>query len=407
MQFKKWTSKVVVAVLTLQLALPLTVNAQAGNEVITRGEFFELVAAQLELTPSSETVLPKDVAEDASYADAVLSLLERQAIVGYPDGSVKPAQPISAKEAAYVLGRLLGFDDTESLTRLKDELSLNWSDATKLTRDTARNALNTTLVSDESAVVLMEASQLEQMKATSFAADYSLDLDMETTDEEFPSLVIKSKGKLKYNESEGISQVIDMSFPAELGVPTVTTATYIMPDAVYVSSFDPASGAQQWFKQEQGLDLKELMLEQSSQMLQINEWNRKYFIIRDLGTETIDGNTYAKVGLYARIPSFGEMLDDTMNIPGLQALFSGNNEDLLAMSQISLSMNMIYLIDPATNLAYSSSMSGTMLLPADDLVPPMKIIMKSDYIYSGYNEPQSIILPEVARDAQVMPVLPF
>lgn len=406
MQFKKWTSKVVVAVLALQLTLPLTVNAQAGNEVITRGEFFELVAAQLELSPSSETIMPKDVEKDAPYAAAVLSLLERQAIVGYPDGSVKPGNPISAKEAGYVLGRLLGFDDAESLERLKNELSLNWSDATKLTRDTARNALNTTLVSDESAIALMEASQLEQMKVSSFAAEYSLDLDMETTDEDLPTFVIKSEGSLKYSESEGISQVSDMRFPAELGGHTVTTATYIMPDAIYASALDPASGAEQWFKQEQGLDLKELMLQQSSQMLQVNEWNRKYFIIRNLGTESIDGTAYAKIGLYAKIPSFGEMLDDTMNIPGLEALFSGTDDDMLAMSEISLSMNMIYLVDPATKLTYSSSMSGTMLLPADGLVPPMKITIKSDYKYRGYNEPQLIVLPEAAVNAQTMPVLP-
>jgi hypothetical protein len=94
---------------------------------ITRAEFIALVNRAFgytETTPISFT----DVNQNAWYALVIAVAVEAGYILGYPDGTMKPENPISREEVASIIMKIKNLGDNSSIANtFTDAASLNWS----------------------------------------------------------------------------------------------------------------------------------------------------------------------------------------------------------------------------------------------------------------------------------------
>lgn len=87
-------------------------NAFCPDASLTRAQAASFVVQALELDPIPGSRFP-DVPADATHASAINVLAEQGWLVGYPDGTFRPWQPLTRGQLATVLARALG----EELTR--------------------------------------------------------------------------------------------------------------------------------------------------------------------------------------------------------------------------------------------------------------------------------------------------
>lgn len=83
------------------------------NEPVTRGAFGAMLAKAANLPAvSGQAYRAKDVDPGSWYAPALASLEERGIMAGYPDGTLRPNQPVTGAEAAVMVARTLGLFGT-------------------------------------------------------------------------------------------------------------------------------------------------------------------------------------------------------------------------------------------------------------------------------------------------------
>lgn len=79
---------------------------------VTRGQVASLLSRAFDLAVSDPTAAPTflDLAADAPHAEAIAALAEAGMITGFPDGTVRPREPVTRGQLALMLARLLALD---------------------------------------------------------------------------------------------------------------------------------------------------------------------------------------------------------------------------------------------------------------------------------------------------------
>lgn len=71
-----------------------------------------------------------DLPKSHSFFDEMNYLVKKGVISGFEDGSLKPDKTVSRAEAAIMIGKLKGFDGTQSATKFKDVTKISKRAAT-------------------------------------------------------------------------------------------------------------------------------------------------------------------------------------------------------------------------------------------------------------------------------------
>ncbi len=94
---------------------------------ITRAEFMTLVNGAFGYTKTATTNY-KDVATDSWYANAIAKATAAGYITGYPDGTMRPDNPISREEAASIITKITKYtENAEAANKFADAASMTWS----------------------------------------------------------------------------------------------------------------------------------------------------------------------------------------------------------------------------------------------------------------------------------------
>lgn len=80
------------------------------------GLFAVLLSFVLVLPVSAATDVPKN----HGFAEEIDYLMEKEVIKGYPDGTVRPNNPVTRAQAAIMIGRLKNLDETQKATPFRD-----------------------------------------------------------------------------------------------------------------------------------------------------------------------------------------------------------------------------------------------------------------------------------------------
>src|SRR5665647_1933652 len=94
---------------------------------ITRAEFITLVNGAFGYTTTA-SISFTDVGQNAWYASAIAVAVEAGYITGYPDGTMRPDNPISREEAATIIMKIDKLETNPSVANtFTDDASLIWS----------------------------------------------------------------------------------------------------------------------------------------------------------------------------------------------------------------------------------------------------------------------------------------
>lgn len=416
---KKSKKGLVSTLLTGVLVMGLSLPAYAAeSEGISRGDFLKLVTSDLNIAATSSTPLPKDVTVDSPYKDAVSTMLERKVIKGFPDGSMRPSELITGKDASMVLGRVLGFKDEESIKRLQSEMGIDWQSQQVLNVSDVQSSLAKILRNDQSAIQLMDAVQKEMASIHSYESQVGISINMRfqgndmnqnnfnedlqdknSDDQNSVSMKMAVEGQIHLDDKQGMME--KMTMKDFMGSGDMESLTYMVPEGTFTQSPDMATGNKQWINMSKGMPVfDQLMKLQKENATQISSLNQKYFIFRDLGKDTIEGKSYAKVALYGKIPSIKGLLNDTQSLTGIGDMMSSlPSEGQAAVESMGVSANIVYWIDEETHRVYKADMNMSYTMPAAQGTPEISMDMMMNMGYSKYNEPQSIKLPDEAKKA--------
>lgn len=387
---------------------PMATSANQ-EDALSRGDFFNLVVNHLELELTSENVeLPADVNEGSEYENAAKILKSKGIINGYPDGTIRPDQKITNKEAGYVLGRFLNISDQDVLQVLTKEFAVAF-DNNFITKENANTVIETILSSDEVALDLIEKMAIAQSEVNSYRATANLEMSMalnpEMTDEipDMPTeMNLNGSIKMDFNDEEGLHQAITMSIPIAEDVQEMTMEQYLVPEGIFMKMQNPENGEDMW------MDMSEVMPITFDQLMQMNkdnlkvnaELNNKFFFYRDLGTEEIDGKVVRKIKMDGKINSLTEMMGMFNNVMQDTSMLPQEGE----LPDMKVGMSGTVWVDEETALPYKQSVVMSMEHKSEQVLMPTSQKMSMEMIYSDYNEVDGITLPEAAKNAEKLPV---
>lgn len=394
------------------LSVAANTNDQ-GEQTITRGEFFQLIVEQLDLTPSdTSTELPSDVGADSAYADAVRIMLERQVVQGYPDGTVGLDRQVTPYEANLVLGRFLGIEDQNALEVLSSEFGVSFENKKHVSVENAAQAVQQALKNDQSALELLESSSKKQLEQTSYRANMQQHMSMIMKEEfaqgEMMNLsTMDSDMVIEYHMEKGMHINMTMSIPQPTGDLEIQTEQYIVPEGMFMKMVDPLSNEENWINMGSELPLTfDQMLKMQKQSLELNQsMNNKYMFYRDLGTESIDGKNTHKISFNGKITSLTEMLEAMGDLLSDPSMVEELEKEMANLPEIAMTMSGILWIDEESMLPLK--MDTQMSLQYGDApdMPIDRMDIEVEANFYDYNQVEDIVLPQASLDAKTIPSL--
>jgi enamine deaminase RidA (YjgF/YER057c/UK114 family) len=382
-----------------------------GEQTITRGEFFQLIVEQLDLTPSdASTELPSDVGANSAYADAVRIMLERQVVQGYPDGTVGLERPVTPYEAHLVLGRFLGIEDQEALAVLSSEFGVSIENKKHVSVQNAKQAVEQALKNDQSALELLESSSVKQLEQTSYRANMQQHMSM-IMNEEFAQgetmdlSTMRSDMIVEYHMQKGMHINMTMSMPQPTGDLEMQIEQYIVPEGMFMKMVDPHSNEESWINIGTELQLTfDEMLDMQKQSLELNQsMNNKFMFYRDLGTESVDGKNAHKISFNGKITSLTEMLGAMSDILSDPSMVEELEKEVASLPDIAMTMSGTLWIDEETLLPLKMDTKMSLQYGEAPDMPIDQMNIQVEASFYDYNQVEDIILPEAALDAEVLP----
>lgn len=390
----------------LLLGLSLTATAvsaadASSNTPVTRGQFMEQVADYVQLSPPSGTTpLPADVDALSPYAKPIQALIERRIIDGYPDGTFRPDQPITAQEAGYILARFLGFEDASALARLEAKFNVRFDDRSIVLPDTAQQAIRATLANDANVREWLTRASVKQAELQSFQVDMEQYMQLRAAPgfAEMPGMETTAKSAFVFDAAKGMHTTMSMDVPGQAG--PMRMEQYIVPEGSFMRISAEENAGAGWLNTTKQMPFSfELLLQLQRESASLNaSLLHDSFFYRDLGTEQLDGKTMKKFELNGTIRDFNQILsalgsafaDPSM----LQALTAAPE-----LQNMSLAMNGTIWIDEATLLTAKMETSMSVRYSASEEMPLEGMDATLTAVYKAFNEPVELSLPEEAKNA--------
>ena len=412
---KRVTSLVLSALL---VAGPLTSASAANNDqAVTRGEFFKLVVDHLGYDAANVKVeLPKDIAANSPYADAVKVLKDKKIVVGFGDGTFKPNQTITPAEASSIVSRFLAIKG-DAKAALESTYGITFENTKILSLEKAEEIVTKALTSDKTALELLDKTTVAQNEQKSFKANATMSMEFKLKEgtPEIPGMTngmkMDSDIVMKFNREKGLVQTMTTKIPDPETKKEVEMVIdqYFVPEGIFMRMSDPISGEDQWLDMSASMPLpfNELMNMNEDNMNMMNDLNRKYFFYRDLGKEAVNGQSLYKLGFSGKINS----LEEIMGV--MSSVFKDQSNAILSslegMPSMEMAITGTMMIDEKTLLPTRQTMQyeikyGAAKDPAMEM-PFESIHYVMDLTYSDFNNVNDIVLPEGAKNAEKIPSL--
>ncbi|RXT04339.1 DUF6612 family protein [Ammoniphilus sp. CFH 90114] len=374
------------------------------QDIVTRGAFIHTIVDQLQLPLQDQNaVLPQDVSTDSPYAHAIRVMKERKVIYGYGDGTVRLENSLKANEAYIIIAKILGTNPEV----LKNDYGISFAHD-MVTLDEAKAAIQKALVSDPTAHEWVIKSSEVMDKQDSFKANMTQDMNMVLSQglPEAPpmnTLNMTMKMEMEFKKDQGFRIVSNSKLPQPLttGETEMKMEQYFVKDGMYMKMLNPETNQEEWMKMgsELPFTFDQMMEMQKNSVAYNQQMNNKYVFYRDLGTEVIDGKEMQKVSLQGRFTSMQEMLSLAGN------LFSGQEMPAAMMEETGLEelrMSGFMWFDLETKLPTKLSMQMDLELAEMPNQPIERMEMKMSGTYTDFNQVDSIVLPEEAKQAKVI-----
>ena len=422
-------------------------EAPDTNGPVTRGAFGAMLVKAAGLPAASAQVdLGTDVDPLSWFAPALATLKEKGIMAGYPDGTLRPGQPVSGAEAAVMVARALGLYGTAGQPEAGPLKSDHWGSSLynwlvnqglisarsnpegTLTVGEAADFLARVFGSDPQAVDIVEKSGRAHADVKAMRVKAHIDMVMQPRAGmagQVPALSAAGEMTTELLLPATVHQVTRWRFTAAGGpaaeggrLPEVEVEQYLVNGKMYMKMANPATGRAEWVRlpEKAAPDLETLMKERLEAIRssggRIPEKLKPYFHYQLLGTAEKEGRKVFKVGYYGRIDDLAAFLK--LAVPeSLRGTLGG--------PQFERSLN------EAGKLIRSISYWGRDYIKADDYLScgselrtvitfadrfqgeamPYELIemhmRMEDY---AYGEQVKIELPPEAREAGEMPVLP-
>ena len=402
--------RLVTSMLSVSLLFGAGIASAENQEtnVMTRGEFAQAIVEQLAIEPQNPTTaLPSDLDESSPFANSVKVLKERQVVQGYPDGTFQAAKPISKQEAMWLLARIWRVDAERVPHILEEDYGVNVDQV--MDRDQGLKLIENFFATDETASDLVTKTTEAQLEQTSFRSAVSQQNVMEfkepITENGTNLMEMESQAMIEFHKTDGffLKSVTKAPNPTTNEPMEITMEQYLVKDGMYMKMNNPQTGEEQWVKMGDAFPISfEQMMEMQKNSLNLNQsLLNKHVFYKDLGTETVNGAQLHKLAYRMSFGSFKEMMDVVSNSMPDLAKLPMEMENIGA----SLSMDGYIWIDPSSFLPVQFEQNMKMDFQDQMADQPIKTIqMHQVGTYSDFNEVESIVLPEAAKNAETLPM---
>ncbi|MEW6276382.1 MAG: S-layer homology domain-containing protein [Bacillota bacterium] len=320
----------------LAFAQPLDRGALLGvfpepstpGDQVTRGAFAAMLVKAANLPAVDRQVYQaKDVDPASWFAPAMVTLKEKGIIAGYPDGTLRPNQPLTGVEAAALTARTLGLFKVPGEPQAGPLAAGHWGSSLYnwlvnqglvsersnpedvLTVDEAADFLARVFGSDPQAVDIVEKSQKAQAALKAMRCTVNLEMMMQPRAAMAGKLPqMKGSGKISMEMvlPATMHQVARWRFTAagtEQQIPEVEVEQYLVDGKMYMKVTDPATGKAEWMRLPEGAvpDLEALLKQNLEAQIGIPEELRPYLHYQLLGTAEKNGRQVHELGYYGRI----------------------------------------------------------------------------------------------------------
>lgn len=407
----------IAVVLVLALIVGSLAAVAAPGDPVTRGEFAVLLADKAGVPAVDVSALPADVVPDAVYAGALAGLVKTGVMVGYPDGTMRPDEPVTGFQAAVMAGRALGLPSNlnvqgvgpvnlpaghwayEQVAWMNEYgLIIEGNITEPLTESTASDFLNRVFGADQKAMDIVLKSMEAQKHIGSFSLEGTMTMNMVPrpgiSEEDAQALQgmqgMTTAVQMDFVMPDRMRQVISMEVP---GLGEMVIEQYVIGAKIYQKMVHPETGEVVWQYMDLPFDFEQLI---EMQTPGIQEQMLKKFNYKYLGTTTLNGREVYKLGYYGRIDDLNE----------LGQLMSQGVGDDAAIGQLmahtaelikSMSLWGISYVGVADGLTYADK-SGALIGYADTM-PVATSEMSMEISKYSYDQNITVELPEEASDA--------
>ncbi|MGQ9531496.1 MAG: S-layer homology domain-containing protein [Desulfotomaculales bacterium] len=324
-------------------------QAPDSNAPVDRGAFGAMLARAASVPAASGQVYrAKDVDPASWYAPALAALEERGIMAGYPDGTLRPGQPVTGAEAAVMVARALGLFGTAGQPEAGPLRPDHWASSLynwlvnqglvsarsdpegKLTVGEAADFLARVFGSDPRALDIVEKSGRAQADVKAVRLKSNIDMIMRpragmagqvpvlsgsgqmSTELVFPA-TMHQVARWRFGDTG------DSAAKDKQGLPELEVEQYLVGGKMYMKMSDPATGKAEWIKSAVP-DLEAFMKEslEASKIGggRIPEELKPYFHYQLLGTAEKDGRRVLEIGYYGRIDDLTAFLQLAQSLRG-------------------------------------------------------------------------------------------
>lgn len=413
----RWGKGGAIAVVLVLALLAGSVAAVAAPGDATRGEYAALLAEKAGIPAGNVSALPADVAPDAAYAGALAGLVENGVMAGYPDGTMRPDEPVTGVQAAVMAGRALGLPATLNIqgaapTTLTEShwaygqvawmseygLTVEGNITEPLTADAARDFLNKVFGADQQALDIVLKSMDVQKDIKAFSLEGTMVMNMVPrpgiSEEDAQALQgmqdMTSTVQMDFVMPDRMRQVITMNVP---GMGEIEIDQYLVGSKIYQKLVNPETAEVMWQYMNLPFDIEALLAEQTPgfQESMLQKFNYKY-----LGTANLNGQEVHKIGYYGKV-------NDMAELGGLMPQAAGDDA---AMGQLlaqtaelisSISLWGITYVGVEDGLSYGDKTGA--LIGYGEAVPIATAEMSMEISKYNYDPEITVELPEEAKDA--------
>lgn len=407
----KRTTLLTVMGLTLVIP-PLSASAASSSDSlpITRGQFIQQIADELQLTPmNKQTILPSDVSPESPYADTVRVMRERQVLQGYSDGTFKLDLIVSPKEASFILGRFLGLSDSKASAELQADFAVDFGKDTGVSNEIARAAIKKALATDSSISKWLAEDPTSQTQLKTFRAHMDMDMNiffMPSAGYPMNSLPTKAQSDISFNRDQGLHQTILTTSPgSDMVTRTVKMEQYTVSQGTYMSMPIPNNDVVEWYDVSKQMPFTfDQLMELQKKSLDVNKsLVTPYFFYKDLGSTEKDGKKQRKISIHGKLTNTADIMKTLGGLGGSQDTF----KEILnspAIKGMSASLSAIITVDEQTKLPINMDGNYILTYGEDPNIPIDHMDMTMSMTYKDVNQPVDIVLPEEAKTAKPFPV---
>ncbi len=300
----------------------------ALSEPVTRGAFAAMLVKAANLPAvDRQACRAKDVDPESWFAPAMGTLQEKGILAGYPDGTLRPNQPLTGVEAAVLTARTLGLFKVLDESQSGPLPAGHWGSATYnwlvnqgllsgradpenlLTVSEAADFLARVFGSDPQAVDIVEKSQKAQAALKAMRCAVNLEMTMQPRAAMAGKLPpMKGSGRISMEMvlPATMHQVARWRFTAagkDQQIPEVEVEQYLVDGKMYMKMTDPVTGKAEWMRLPEGAvpDMEAILKQNLEAQVGIPEELKPYLHYQLIGTAEKNGREVHELGYYGRI----------------------------------------------------------------------------------------------------------